>query len=115
MNDGLLTIGVEEEYQIVDARGELRSHIDTLLAAAAPKLGDKVKREMMQSVGEVGTTICQDVEQAREQLGEFRLTLSELLAPEGLRIACAGTHPFSKWQGQQITDYARHKRQKGGH
>jgi carboxylate-amine ligase len=107
--DGLLTIGVEEEYQIVDARGELRSHIDTLLAAAAPRLGDKVKREMMQSVVEVGTTICEDVEQAREQLGEFRITLSELLKPEGLRLACAGTHPFSKWQEQQITDYDRYK------
>jgi len=107
--DGMLTIGVEEEYQIVDARGELRSHIDTLLAAAAPKLGDKVKREMMQSVVEVGTTICEDVEQAREQLGDFRMTLAELLKPEGLRIACAGTHPFSKWQEQQITDYERYK------
>jgi len=107
--DGMLTIGVEEEYQIVDARGELRSHIDTLLAAAAPKLGDKVKREMMQSVVEVGTTICEDVEQAREQLGDFRMTLAELLKPEGLRIAGAGTHPFSKWQEQQITDYERYK------
>jgi len=107
--DGMLTIGVEEEYQIVDARCELRSHIDTLLAAAAPKLGDKVKREMMQSVVEVGTTICEDVEQARAQLGDFRMTLAELLKPEGLRIACAGTHPFSKWQEQQITDYERYK------
>ena len=107
--EGLLTIGVEEEYQIVDARGELRSHIDTLLAAATPKLGDKVKREMMQSVVEVGTNICANVEEARDQLGEMRLHLSDLLKPEGLRIACAGTHPFSKWQEQQITDYDRYK------
>ena len=107
--EGLLTIGVEEEYQIIDARGELRSHIDTLLAAARPKLGDKVKREMLQSVVEVGTTICRDVEEAREQLGEMRLTLADLLEPEGLRIACAGTHPFSKWQEQQITDFDRYK------
>ena len=107
--EGLLTIGVEEEYQIIDARGELRSHIDTLLAAAQPKLGDKVKREMLQSVVEVGTTICRDVEEAREQLGEMRLTLADLLEPEGLRIACAGTHPFSKWQEQQITDFDRYK------
>ncbi len=108
-SEGLLTIGVEEEYQIVDARGELRSHIDTLLAAATPKLGDKVKREMMQSVVEVGTNICASVEEARDQLGEMRLYLSELLKPEGLRLACAGTHPFSKWQEQQITDYDRYK------
>ena len=107
--DGFLTIGVEEEYQIIDASGALHSHIDTLLAAAAPRLGDKVKREMMQSVVEVGTTICEDVSQARDQLGEMRQTLEDLLKPEGMRIACAGTHPFSRWQEQQITEYDRYK------
>src|SRR5712692_4332461 len=108
-HEGLLTIGVEEEYQIIDASGALHSHIDTLLAKAAPKLGDKVKREMMQSVVEVGTTICENVDQAQDQLGEMRRTLAELLQPEGLRIACAGTHPFSRWQEQQITDHDRYK------
>ena len=107
--EGLLTIGVEEEYQIIDAQGELHSHIDTLLAAATPKLGDKVKREMMQSVVEVGTSICQDVGEARDQLAEMRDTLAMLLEPEGLRIACAGTHPFSSWQEQRITDFDRYK------
>jgi len=68
--EGLLTIGVEEEYQIIDATGQLHAHIDTLLAKAAPRLGDKVKREMMQSVVEVGTTICENVDEARDQLGE---------------------------------------------
>ena len=107
--EGLLTIGVEEEYQIIDASGALRSHIDTLLAKATPKLGEKVKREMMQSVVEVGTTICQNVDEAREQLAEMRATLADLLEPEGMRLACAGTHPFSQWQEQQITDYERYK------
>jgi glutamate---cysteine ligase / carboxylate-amine ligase len=108
-NGAMLTIGVEEEYQIIDATGELRSHIDTLLAAAAPRLGDKVKREMMQSVVEVGTSICRDVNEARDQLAEMRGTLAGLLEPEGLRIACAGTHPFSRWHEQQITDHERYK------
>ena len=107
--DGLLTIGVEEEYQIIDATGQLRSHIDTLLAAATPKLGDKVKREMMQSVVEVGTSICENVEEARDQLAEMRGTLAGLLQPEGLRIACAGTHPFSRWHEQEITQLDRYK------
>ncbi len=107
--DGLLTIGVEEEYQIIDESGELHSHIDTLLRAAAPKLGERVKREMMQSVVEVGTTICKNVDEARAQLGEMRQTLSDLLHPEGLRIACAGTHPTSRWMEQKITDYDRYK------
>jgi glutamate---cysteine ligase / carboxylate-amine ligase len=107
--EGFLTIGIEEEYQIIDSSGQLHSHIDTLLKEAAPKLGDKVKREMMQSVVEVGTTICENVGQARDQLGEMRQTLADLLQPEGLRIACAGTHPISRWQDQQITDYDRYK------
>src|SRR2546423_3503982 len=107
--DALLTIGVEEEYQIIDASGQLRSHIDTLLAAATPKLGEKVKREMMQSVVEVGTSICATVEEARAQLAHMRGTLADLLEPEGMRIACAGTHPFSRWQEQQITDHDRYK------
>ncbi|HKW08584.1 MAG TPA: carboxylate-amine ligase [Candidatus Dormibacteraeota bacterium] len=107
--EGFLTIGVEEEYQIIDSTGALHSYIDTLLSKASPKLGDKVKREMMQSVVEVGTTICADVSEARDQLGEMRQTLSELLTSEGMRLACAGTHPFSRWQEQQITDYERYK------
>ena len=77
--EGLLTIGVEEEYQIIDETGELHSHIDTLLRQAAPKLG------------------------------EMRQTLAELLRPEGLRLACAGTHPTSRWDAQQITDHERYK------
>ena len=107
--DGFLTIGVEEEYQIIDGSGELHAHIDTLLAEASPKLGDKVKREMMQSVVEVGTTICENVDEARQQLADMRGTLSELLKGDGLRIACAGTHPFSRWQEQKITEYDRYK------
>ncbi|HKW73264.1 MAG TPA: carboxylate-amine ligase [Candidatus Dormibacteraeota bacterium] len=106
---GFLTIGVEEEYQIIDESGGLHAHIDTLLAEAAPKLGDKVKREMMQSVVEVGTTICENCDEARQQLADMRGTLAELLKADGLRLACAGTHPFSRWQEQKITDYDRYK------
>src|SRR2546430_9991659 len=107
--EGLLTIGVEEEYQIIDSSGELHSHIDTLLTKAEAKLGDKVKREMMQSVVEVGTSICENVDEAREQLADMRGTLAGLLGPEEMRIASAGTHPFSRWQEQQITDHERYK------
>ena len=52
-----LTIGVEEEFQIIDADGELKAHIDTLLASAQSLFGEDVKAEMMQSVVEIGTKI----------------------------------------------------------
>jgi carboxylate-amine ligase len=104
-----LTIGIEEEFQIVRADGELQAHIDTLLASARPILGEDVKAEMLQSVVEVGTRICSGVSEAREEVLRLRGTLTSLLEPEGMRIASAGTHPFSHWQDQRITELDRYK------
>jgi len=104
-----LTIGIEEEFQIVDGEGHLRSHIETLLAAAGGRLGDQLKREMMQSVVEAGTKICADISEAREEIHTLRGTISALLKPAGLRIASAGTHPFSHWQDQEVTEHERYK------
>jgi carboxylate-amine ligase len=104
-----LTIGIEEEFQIVDAQGQLKSHIETLLTAAAGRYGDQIKREMMQSVVEAGTKICADISEAREEIATLRGTLAALLRPAGLRIASAGTHPFSHWQDQEVTEHERYK------
>ena len=104
-----LTIGIEEEFQIVDAQGQLKSHIETLLTAAAGRYGDQIKREMMQSVVEAGTKICANISEAREEIGTLRGTLAALLRPAGLRIASAGTHPFSHWQDQEVTEHERYK------
>ena len=104
-----LTIGIEEEFQIVDGDGHLKSHIDTLLTAARPHLGEQVKPEMLQSVVEVGTRICSDISEAREEIVRLRGTLASLLRPAGLRIASAGTHPFSHWQDQEVTEHERYK------
>src|SRR5437899_4490449 len=90
---GWLTLGVEEEYQIVDAEGRLRAHIDTLMAEAEPRLGELVKPEFLQSEVEVGTKICADVAEARTEVKRLRATLAELLAGAGLRLASAGTNP----------------------
>lgn len=109
MTEPRLTIGIEEEFQIVDSDGELRAHIDTLLAAARPLLGEDVKAEMLQSVVEVGTRICQNVGEARAEVVRLRGALAGLLAPDGLRIVSAGTHPFSRWQDQRITEIERYK------
>ncbi len=104
-----LTIGIEEEFQIVDGEGQLRSHIETLLAAAGGRLGDQLKREMMQSVVEAGTKICADIGEAREEILTLRGTIAALLKPAGLRLASAGTHPFSHWQDQEVTEHERYK------
>jgi len=109
VSDRWLTIGVEEEYQIVNAQGELRSHIEPLLAAAQPTLGEDIKAELLQSVVEVATKICGDTAEARAEIVRLRAAVSGFLAPSGLRIVSAGTHPFASWQDQLVTDLERYK------
>jgi len=104
-----LTIGIEQEFQIIDAQGELTAHIDTLLAHAQPHFGEDVKAEMLQSVVEIGTQICANVTEARSELHRLRGGLVEILARDGLRLASAGTHPFSHWQDQRVTEAERYK------
>ena len=99
------TIGVEEEFQIIDpATCELRSHVMKLVSAASPDIVEQVKPEMHQSVVELGTEICQSVADARIHVVELRSKLATLAAQSGLKIASAGTHPFSHWHDQLITE-----------
>ncbi len=110
MTERPLTIGIEEEYQIVDPTGELKPHIEPLLSATAGEtMADSVRAEMIQSVVEAGTGICETVDQARDQLAKLRALLARILRRDDLRIACAGTHPFSRWEEQVITDQDRYK------
>jgi carboxylate-amine ligase len=104
-----LTIGIEEEFQIIDGEGELKAHIDTLLESATPLFGQDVKAEMMQSVVEIGTQICANTGEARAELRRLRGGLVSLLARDGLRLASSGTHPFSRWQDQRVTEVERYK------
>ena len=103
------TLGVEEEFQIVDPQsGELRSHVSELLASSAPVLGDQIKRELHQSIVEVGTKICGDVSELRSEIFRIRRDLSMSAEKVGLAVAAAGTHPFSAWMEQPITPYDRY-------
>src|SRR4030081_506405 len=104
-----LTLGIEEEYQIVDGNGDLEPHITTLMAEHGEALGEHVCPEMIQSVVEAGTGVCETVEQAREEVAGLRANIARVLSESGLRMAGAGTHPFSKWQEQLITERDRYK------
>ena len=103
-----LTIGVEEEYQIIDPRTrELQSYITQILEADHLIIG-QVKPELHQSIVEVGTTVCHTPQDVREQLVSLRRGVMELAAKKGLKIAAAGTHPFSHWAEQEITPLERY-------
>lgn len=103
------TIGIEEEFQIIDPEtGNLRSSVTEILESGRPVLGDQLKQEMFQAMIEVGTTICDDVAEARREVFCLRRTIADLAAEQGLKIAAAGTHPFAHWLDLDITDHDRY-------
>jgi glutamate---cysteine ligase / carboxylate-amine ligase len=100
----IFTLGIEEEFQIINPQTRaLHAHIQEILADGKMILKQHVKPEMHQSVVELDTEICQDARDARQQVIELRSDLAELAARDGLKIASAGTHPFSHWMDQLIT------------
>jgi glutamate---cysteine ligase / carboxylate-amine ligase len=102
--DHVFTLGIEEEFQIIDPETrELRSHIQEIIAGGKMILKERVKPEMHQSVVELGTEVCSDVASARRQVIELRSELAAIAAQGGLKTASAGTHPFSHWMDQLIT------------
>src|SRR5256885_916443 len=103
------TIGIEEEFQIIDPESrELRSRINEMLEEGRMILGEQIKPEMHQSMVEVGTGICKNVQEARADVCRLRRTLADLADRNGLRIAAASTHPFSHWADQHITQHERY-------
>ena len=105
----LFSLGIEEEFQIVDpVTRELKSHIQQILEEGKMILHEQVKAEMHQSVVEVGSNICPTIKEARKDVIRLRKNLAGIAAHHKLKIAAAGTHPFSRWEDQKITDHPRY-------
>lgn len=110
MNLQQFTIGIEEEYMIVNPQTrELTSHQNRIVELAEKDLlTDKVKAELHQAVVEVGTSVCRNVEEAYNDVRLLRETIAKYANAEGLRVGAAGTHPFSLWYNQSITENPRY-------
>jgi glutamate---cysteine ligase / carboxylate-amine ligase len=105
----LFTLGIEEEFQTVDPiTRDLKSHLSKIVEGGQITLQERVKAEMHQAVVEIGTNICQNIQEARQELTFLRKEIIELGEQNGLRIASAGTHPFADWQDQLITPNERY-------
>ena len=103
------TLGVEEEYMVIDpTTRELKSHEQKIVHEGQKIIKDKVKAEMHQAVVEVGTDICQDIDEAMMDVATLRKTISSIAGELGLWTGASGTHPFSHWESQLITDHARY-------
>jgi len=110
VKDHTFTLGIEEEFAIVDPKTrELRSHIQEILEGGKVMLKEQIKPEMHQSVVELGTQICQSIVEARAHVTDLRSKLAELAGRSGLKIASVGTHPFSHWRDQLITQGERYQ------
>jgi carboxylate-amine ligase len=98
------TLGIEEEYQTIDpVTRDLRSHIATeMLAQGKLRLEERVKAEMHQSVIEVGTRVCRNIEEAREDIYDLRRNMIHLAEENGLVLVAGATHPFADWKDQEI-------------
>ncbi len=102
------TVGIEEEFQILDAGSyELAGRYDLI----AESVGDEehVKAELQQSTVETATPVCRTVGEAVEHAGRLRAALRDAAAEHGALIGSAGTHPFSRWEHQSITEGERYE------
>jgi glutamate---cysteine ligase / carboxylate-amine ligase len=98
------SIGIEEEYQTVDPdTRDLKSHIHAeIVKKGKTLLAERVKPEMHQSVVEIGTGVCRNIREAREEIRDIRRQMIHLARQNGLRLAAGGTHPFAHWRDQEI-------------
>lgn len=104
------TLGIEEEFQIVDPlTRELRSHVTEFLDEGKMILGEQIKPEMIQSMIEVGTGICKNIQEARADISNLRGVIASLAEKNGLKIVAASTHPISRWQDQKIFEDERYE------
>ncbi len=104
-----LTIGIEEEYQIIDPETrELRSYITQILEEGRLILREQVKPELHQAMVEIGSNVCQTPAELRTELVRLRRVIMELAGKNNLKIVAAGTHPISSWMTQEITPQERY-------
>jgi carboxylate-amine ligase len=98
-----LSVGVEEEYLLTDAEtGALVPRAAQAVAAASDALGATVTSELNLCQIEVGTVVCQTLDELGADLHRLRRQLATACLPVGLTPVASGTHPWSPWQEQQV-------------
>ena len=103
------TLGVELELNLVDAQTlALRSGVVPILESLPPELHGSVKPELFQCYLEINTAICRDVAEVERDLTAKIKVVEQLARNQGMRLYWGGTHPFSRWQDQEVTPDERY-------
>ncbi len=104
------TVGIEEELMILDPESlDLAQEIEPLLAAVPEEWEGQVKPELFSAVLEIATRPCAGVNEAGAELAQLRALVAGLAGERGLAIGAAGTHPFARWEDQEIVDRPRYR------
>ncbi len=105
------TIGIEEEYQIIDKESrDLISHVSKIIEAGKATLKEHLKHEFHESVVEMETGICEGIKQAKAELYDLRYKLIKTAYEQDLRVCGGGTHPFSQWRVSTVTSQDRYNK-----
>jgi carboxylate-amine ligase len=104
------TVGIEEEYLLVDrnTRDLIRDAPEDMLPECKRLLKDQVTPEFMQSQIEIGTRVCIDLDEARQDLARLRRTVAQVAEQFDLALIAASTHPFANWEDQKRTPKDRY-------
>ena len=105
------TLGIEEEYLLVDkeTRGLVVNPPESLLKECKEVLGNQVTNELLLSQIEIGTKVCNNIQEAREDLAKLRKHIVEVTGQHGLAPIACSTHPFSRWSEQEQTPKDRYE------
>lgn len=106
-----LTLGVEEEYQVVHPETrELQSIITHFRDRNQLEIYQReITSELHQSMVELGTKVCQTADEVQEELRAQRKYIRDMAQEQNLAIVAASTHPFSTWETQDISPYDRYQ------
>ena len=98
-----LTLGVEEEYHLVDAETFELADMPEVVQEAIAVLGDEAQSEISTAQLEIATPVCSSLAQVREHLGRIRAVAADTARQEGCRILASGTHPTGTWREQRLS------------
>lgn len=106
-----ISIGIEEEYLLVnpETRELTRKQHEGFMARCKDLLGTRVTHEMLQSQVEIGTGVCNTIDEARAELLELRQGVAKVAAEFDTCIIAASTHPWSLWSEQEPVDMERYR------
>jgi len=104
------TLGVEEEYLLVDlqTRDLVTDPPPSLMAECVAACGEQVSSELMRSQIEIGTKVCADVTSAANELKALRKVIKDIANKHGYAPIAVSTHPFARWMTQKQTDKDRY-------